>query len=168
MEPRRPPLSIVVVAGDRLRRRCLTILAGARHLRIVGGGARPEGARPLLSRYRPSVLVLDAGQSPRRALSLLPTLRRLSPSTAIILLSEKPPPATIVLAGARRGASGHLLERDLARDLLKAVRAVTRREPWLPRRLEATLVADVRGVPASRRPVRLRLIRGSGGAGPRP
>jgi len=41
------------------------------------------------------------------------------------------------------GAWGHLAERHLSRDLSKAVRMVAARQPWLPRRLSAAIVAEL-------------------------
>jgi DNA-binding NarL/FixJ family response regulator len=133
-------LSIVVVAGAALRLRCQTILAGQR---IASRGASLAGARRVLRRYRPRVLLLDAARSPRRALGALPTLKRLSPDTGVVLLGRRRASTTLLLEAVRRGAWGHLAERDLSRDLPKAVRMVAARQPWLPRRLSAAIVAEL-------------------------
>jgi DNA-binding NarL/FixJ family response regulator len=50
----------------------------------------------------------------------------------------------VVLDGVRGGALGHISEDDLARDLQKAIHTVARGEPWLPRRLSAAIVAELR------------------------
>ncbi len=133
-------LSIVVVADASLRRRCHTILA-AEH--IASRGASLADAHRVLRRYRPSVLLLDAARSPRRALDALPLLRRLSPNAGVLLLGRRPASSTLLLEAARRGAWGHLAERDLSRDLPKAVRMVADRQSWLPRRLSAAIVAEL-------------------------
>jgi len=133
-------LSIVVVADAALRLRCQTILAGQR---IPSRGASLAGARRVLRRYRPRVLLLDAARSPRRALGALPTLKRLSPDTGVVLLGRRRASTTLLLEAVRRGAWGHLAERDLSRDLPKAVRMVAARQPWLPRRLSAAIVAEL-------------------------
>jgi len=133
-------LSIVVVADAALRLRCQTILA---EQRMASRGASLAGARRLLRRYRPRVLLLDAAHSPRRALSALPALKRLSPETGVVLLGRRRASTTLLLDAARRGAWGHLAERDLSRDLPKAVRMVAARQSWLPRRLSAAIVAEL-------------------------
>ena len=133
-------LSIVVVADASLRRRCRTILATER---IATRGASLSDAHRVLRRYRPSVLLLGAARSPRRALDAVPFLRRLSPDAGVLLLGRRPASSTLLLEAARRGAWGHLAERDLARDLPKAVRMVADRQCWLPRRLSAAIVAEL-------------------------
>jgi DNA-binding NarL/FixJ family response regulator len=133
-------LSIVVLADASLRRRCRTILAAER---IASRGASLAGAHRLLRRYRPSVLLLDTARSPRRALEALPFLRHLSPDAGVLLLGRRPASSTLLLEAARRGAWGHLAERDLSRDLPKAVRMVADRQSWLPRRLSAAIVAEL-------------------------
>ena len=135
-------LSIVVVADASLRRRCHTILA-AEH--IASRGASLADAHRVLRRYRPSVLLLDAARSPRRALDALPLLRRLSPNAGVLLLGMALVPGMpkLPFEAARRGAWGHLAERDLSRDLPKAVRMVADRQSWLPRRLSAAIVAEL-------------------------
>jgi len=133
-------LSIIVVADAALRLRCQTILA---EQRMASRGASLAGARRLLRRYRPRVLLLDAAHSPPRALSALPALKRLSPETGVVLLGRRRASTTFLLDAVRRGAWGHLAERDLSRDLPKAVRMVAARQSWLPRRLSAAIVAEL-------------------------
>ena len=97
MERSPQTLSVAVVASDQLRQRCHAILAGTR-----GGGVQSRGvgfadAPGLLRRYRPRVLLLDAVASPLQALGVLPSLRRLSPTTGVILLSRNWTPTAVLL-----------------------------------------------------------------------
>ena len=133
-------LSIVVVADAALRLRCQTILA---EQRIASRGTSLAGAHRVLRRYQPRVLLLDAARSPRRAFGALPALKRLSPDTGVVLLGRRRASTTLLLQAVRRGAWGHLAERDLSRDLPKAVRMVAARQSWLPRRLSAAIVAEL-------------------------
>jgi len=163
VEPSPQILSIAVVARDALRQRCQAILASAPGPRVLSRGVGLAGARQLLRRYRPSVLLLDAVEAPLQALGVLPSLRRLSPTTGVILLSGDRTPTKVVLEGLRRGAWGYLTERDLPYYLPKAVCTVASREPWIPRRLGAAIVAELRAAlqaPNGRAQPRLRLIRG--------
>lgn len=166
MEDSQQTLSIAVIATDRLRQRCHAILARAEGPRVLSRGVRLAAAPRLLRRYQPSVLLLDAVESPLRALSALPTLRRLSPASRVILLGTDRTPREVILEGLRRGAYGHIAERDLPHHLSKAVRTVATRQPWLPRRLGAAIVAEfltARSGSNGRPRTRLRLIRGGGG-----
>jgi DNA-binding NarL/FixJ family response regulator len=133
-------LSIVVVADAALRLRCQTILA---EQHMASRGTSLAGAHRVLRRYRPRVLLLDAARSPRRAFGALPALKRLSPDTGVVLLGRRRASTTLLLQAVRRGAWGHLAERDLSRDLPKAVRMVAARQSWLPRRLSAAIVAEL-------------------------
>ena len=133
-------LSIVVVADAALRLRCQTILA---EQHMASRGTSLAGAHRVLRRYRPRVLLLDAARSPRRAFGALPALRRLSPDTGVVVLGRRRASTTLLLQAVRRGAWGHLAERDLSRDLPKAVRMVAARQSWLPRRLSAAIVAEL-------------------------
>ena len=136
-------LSVAIVAAPRMRRHCLAILTHADGQRWP---SRVEvvSARRLLQRDRPSVLLLDAISSPMRALSVLPIINRLSPATRLIVIGRSATPTEVVLEAVRRGASGHIGADDLARDLPKAIHAVASGEPWLPRRLGAAIVAELR------------------------
>jgi len=133
-------LSIVVVADAALRLRCQTILA---EQRMASRGTSLAGAHRVLRRYRPRVLLLDAARSPRRAFGALRALKRLSPDTGVVVLGRRRASTTLLLQAVRRGAWGHLAERDLSRDLPKAVRMVAARQSWLPRRLSAAIVAEL-------------------------
>ena len=133
-------LSIVIAAGAALRLRCQTILA---EQHIASRGVSLAGAHRLLRRYRPRVLLLDAACSPRHTLATLPALKHLSPDTGVVLLGHRRASTGLLLEAVRCGAWGHLAERDLSRDLAKAVRMVAARQPWLPRRLSAPIVAEL-------------------------
>ena len=110
---------------------------------MASRGTSLAGAHRVLRRYRPRVLLLDAARSPRRAFGALPALRRLSPDTGVVVLGRRRASTTLLLQAVRRGAWGHLAERDLSRDLPKAVRMVAARQSWLPRRLSAAIVAEL-------------------------
>jgi len=140
LKTRQANLSIVIVAGAALRLRCQTILAKQR---IASRGTSLAEARRLLRRYRPSVLLLDAACSQRHTLAALSALKHLSPDTGVVLLGRRRASTTLLLEAVRWGAWGHLAERHLSRDLSKAVRMVAARQPWLPRRLSAAIVAEL-------------------------
>jgi len=156
-------LSIAVLAADGLRRRCHTILARERGLRVVGHDARLTSAPEALQRHRPDIVLLDAVTSPLEALSVLPELRRLHPTTGFIVVGRNRAPSGVILEALRRGARGHLRERDLPGYLPKAVRTVATQEAWIPRTLGAAIVAALHAARTrrSRRPRRhLRVVLG--------
>ena len=137
-------LSVAVIAAPRVRRHCRAILAQAGQAPAAARGAELSGAARLLQSYRPATILLDALTSPLRALFVLPTLKRLSPASRIVLIGAESTPVKFILAALRRGAAGHIAARDLSRDLPKALRTVATGEPWLSRQLGAAIVAEIR------------------------
>lgn len=138
------PVSVAVIAPQSVRRHCRAILAEAGTPPAAARGAQLASAARLLRSYRPAAILLDAVTSPLRALFVLPTLKRLSPDSSIILIGGESTPIKFILAALRRGASGHIAAGDLSRDLPKAVRTVAGGEPWLSRQLGAAIVAEIR------------------------
>jgi DNA-binding NarL/FixJ family response regulator len=137
---RETDLSVLVVASAVLRRRCQAVLADHH---IASHGVSLAEAPRLLRRYRPRVLLLDAVPSTRRALGILPVLKHLSPATGVVLLGRRRASTPLLMDAVRRGAWGHLAGSELSRDLPKAVRMVAARQPWLPRRLSETILAEL-------------------------
>jgi DNA-binding NarL/FixJ family response regulator len=155
--------SVAVIATRKVQHDCHAILMRAGERPPVFRSARLESAGRLLRSYRPSAILLDAVTSPLGALFLLPTIKRLSPASHVLLIGGTSTSTEFVLEALRRGAHGHLARRHLARYLSKAVRAVATGEPWLSRRLGAAIVADMRARSGSApTTTRLRLIRGRG------
>jgi DNA-binding NarL/FixJ family response regulator len=125
--------------------------------------AQLANAGRLLHAYRPSAILLDAVTSPLEALFLLPTIKRLSPASRVILIGGKSTSTEFLLEAVRRGARGHLAAHHLARYLSQAVLAVASGDPWLSRRLAPAIVADLRARSGpAHATTRLRLLRGRG------
>jgi len=144
------PVSVAVIAPQSVRRHCRAILAEAGTPPAASRGAQLAGASHLLRSYRPATILLDALTSPLRALFVLPTLKRLSPQSSIIVIGGESTPIKFILAALRRGASGHIAARDLSRDLPRALRTVANGEPWLSRQLSAAIVAEIRNASSPR------------------
>jgi len=150
METTSRPVSVAVIAPQLVRQHCRAILAEAGTPPAASRGAQLAGAARLLRSYRPAAILLDALTSPLRALFVLPTLKRLSPQSSIIVIGGESTPIKFILAALRRGASGHIAAPDLSRDLPKALRTVAAGEPWLSRQLSAAIVAEMRSASSPR------------------
>jgi DNA-binding NarL/FixJ family response regulator len=155
--------SVAVIAARKVQQDCHAILMRAARRPPVLRSAQLANAGRLLHAYRPSAILLDAVTSPLEALFLLPTIKRLSPASHVILIGGKSTSTEFLLEAVRRGACGHLAARHLARYLSKAVLAVATGDPWLSRRLAAAIVADLRARSGpAHATTRLRLLRGRG------
>jgi DNA-binding NarL/FixJ family response regulator len=158
-----PAPSVAVIAARHVQQDCRAILLRADERPSVLRSAQLANARRLLRGYRPTAILLDAVTSPLEALFLLPTIKRLSPASHVILIGGRSTSTEFLLEALRRGACGHVAARDLARYLSKAVLAVATGDPWLSRRLGAAILADLRTRSGSAHATtRLRLIRSRG------
>jgi DNA-binding NarL/FixJ family response regulator len=93
-------------------------------------------------KLRPQVLLLDSNISAVYGLSLLPLVRHQSPSTRIILMTERAS-RTRMIDALSLGARGYL-KKALAPDVLaKAVRVVDRGEVWVPRGVVGPILQEV-------------------------
>ena len=93
-------------------------------------------------KLRPQVLLLDSNISAVYGLSLLPLVRYQSPSTRVILMTERAS-RTRMIDALSLGARGYL-KKALAPDVLaKAVRVVDRGEVWVPRAVVLSILQTV-------------------------
>ena len=89
---------------------------------------------------KPNVLLLDLGMFDGDArTTLLPVIRRRSPDTRVLLLTERAREARTIDALCS-GARGYLEKRALGTYLSRAVRAVDAGEAWVPRKMVATII----------------------------
>lgn len=90
---------------------------------------------------RPQVLVLDLNLGGESSLDSIPTLRRDSPGTAIVVLTMQNEPG-FARQALQAGASGYVLKESADDELVEAVRAAMRGETYLNPRLGARLAAE--------------------------
>jgi DNA-binding NarL/FixJ family response regulator len=146
-----PMSAITVVVADRQKARraaCLRLLGPVKGIRVVGKAGNGLGAIAA-TRLRPRILLLDLALSSGQGPSLLRLIRRQSPRTRIILLTEGHGEAPILDALAR-GAPGYLEKKSLSASLTKAVRLVAAGEAWVPRKMVSKVVDRLRNVEARR------------------
>jgi DNA-binding NarL/FixJ family response regulator len=146
-----PMSAITVVVADRQRARraaCLRLLEPVEGIRVVGKVGNTLGA-VAATRLKPRILLLDLALAAGEGPSLLRLIRRQSPRTRIILLTEGHNEAPILDALAR-GAPGYLEKKFLSVSLTKAVRLVAAGEAWVPRKMVSKVVARLRNAEARR------------------
>lgn len=136
------PITVVIAEEERERRAtCQRILANERGIRVVGE-AGTVAETLAASRLAPRILLVDS----KLALGdgvVLPTLRRSSPRTRVIVLTgQSSGPA--LLDALAHGAHG-VLNRRLLRALLgKAIRRVAAGESWVPRKMIPKVMETLR------------------------
>ena len=135
-----PSISVLIAArGQASRAACLGLLRPEKGIRVVGEVRRGLDAITTAARLKPQILLLDQGMAAERGRAVLPLIRRKSPETRVILLTERASAAQ-TLEALSQGARGYLERRALRAFLPKAVRAVEAGEGWVPRKMVAKVM----------------------------
>ena len=122
----------VIVAEDHhlVRQGIRALLERAHDIEVVGEAADGQEAVELVKRLAPDVLVLDVAMPCLDGLQALEQIRALDVATQVVMLSMYSDEAQVGRA-LRSGATGYLLKRSVAEELLLAVRAAHRGEIYL-------------------------------------
>jgi DNA-binding NarL/FixJ family response regulator len=92
-------------------------------------------------RLKPDVAVLDVSMPRMTGLQATHEIKRQSPDTQILILSMHDDERYLFEA-LRAGASGYVLKRAADKDLVDAIRAASRGEPFLTSAAQQTLIRD--------------------------
>jgi two-component system, NarL family, response regulator DegU len=129
------PITVEIADHEEMRRSaCLHLLQQEQGIAVVGEAKNAPEALRAVEQLKPDILLLSMSLLARQEITLVSTLRRMSPGTKVILLTHCTAEAQILKA-LSHGASGCIEEEILSRLLLKAVRLVSAGEAWVPRRL---------------------------------
>ena len=135
-----PVISIVIAdrgkAGRAASRR---LLDPEKDIRVVGEARSGLDAVTAAEKLKPSILLLDLGLVDGDSTLLLPVIRRKSPRTRVLLLSDSAPDSR-TLEALSHGARGYLDRATLSTYLSRAVRAVNAGEAWVPRKMVAKIM----------------------------
>jgi DNA-binding NarL/FixJ family response regulator len=122
---------------------CRSLLRRRRGIRVVGEAWRGAEVVAAATALKPRVLLLDAGVSAGDVVPLLRGIRRGSHGTrVIVLMPRRSEDAALDLLAV--GARGYLERRVVEARLVKAVRAVSAGESWVPRRLVPRIIRRLR------------------------
>ena len=136
-----PPIRVVIVDRAKSgRTTCRTLLEPEKGIRVVGEAASGLDAVIVAERLKPSILLLDLGSFNGDGASLLPAIRRKSPLTRVLLLTDDPSDAPTLEALAH-GARGYVEKGALRTYLTRAVRAIGAGEAWVPRKMVTQIMA---------------------------
>jgi DNA-binding NarL/FixJ family response regulator len=135
-----PVISIVIAdrgkAGRAASRR---LLEPEKDIRVVGEARSGLDAATAAEKLKPSIMLLDLALVDGDGSALLPVIRRKSPRTRVLLLSDRTPDAR-TLEALSHGARGYLDKATLGTYLSRAVRAVNAGEAWVPRKMVAKIM----------------------------
>lgn len=135
-----PPISVLIAArGQASRAACLGLLRPEKGIQVVGEVRRDLDVITAAAQLKPRILLLDQRMIAERGRAVLPLIRRKSPETRVILLTERASESR-TLDALSQGARGYLERSALRGFLPKAVRAVEAGEGWVPRKMVAKVM----------------------------
>lgn len=134
----------VALASDnsQLLDRARAGLAAEKAIRIVGEAREGRQAVRLVTRGRPTLLLLDLALPPAGGIPLLAQVRKRSPKTRVLTIDGQLDEER-VLQAAKGGAYGYMLGEAIPAYLPRAVRAMAAGEVWLSRKLMGKVIGEL-------------------------
>ena len=123
--------SVVIVDDHQLFRQSLKIMMSKwSGIEIVGETGDWQESLKMIETNRPNVAILDISMPGLGGLELAPRIRKISPSTQIMILSMHGD-SNHVYRAFKMGCRGFVLKSDSAEELELAIRTVARRKAFL-------------------------------------
>jgi DNA-binding NarL/FixJ family response regulator len=134
----------VLIADDHgiVRSGLRLLLEQQPDIEVVAEAADGAEARELALRERPDLAILDVKMPKLTGLQATREIREQAPEVAVLILSMHDDERYLFEA-LKAGASGYVLKAQADADLLDAVRAVERGEPFLTPEAQRSLIKDV-------------------------
>ena len=136
-------IRVAVVDDQALVRSGFVVLLGsADDIEVVGEAADGAEARDMAVRERPDLAILDVKMPKLTGLQATREIKAQAPDVAVLILSMHDDERYLFEA-LKAGASGYVLKAQADTDLLAAIRAVERDEPFLTPEAQRALIKDV-------------------------
>jgi DNA-binding NarL/FixJ family response regulator len=134
----------VLIADDHgiVRSGLRLLLEREGDIEVVGEASDGAEARAMAIRERPDLAILDVKMPKLTGLQATREIREQAPEVSVLILSMHDDERYLFEA-LKAGASGYVLKRQADQDLIDAIRAVERGEPFLTPEAQRTLIRDV-------------------------
>jgi DNA-binding NarL/FixJ family response regulator len=134
----------VLIADDHgiVRSGLRLLLERQPDIEVVAEAADGAEARDLAVRERPDLAILDVRMPKLTGLQVTREIKRQAPEVAVLILSMHDDERYLFEA-LKAGASGYVLKTQADADLVEAIRAVERGEPFLTPAAQQALIKDV-------------------------
>jgi DNA-binding NarL/FixJ family response regulator len=134
----------VLIADDHgiVRSGLRLLLERQPDIEVIGEAADGAEAREIAVRERPDLAILDVRMPKLTGLQATREIKRQAPEVSVLILSMHDDERYLFEA-LKAGASGYVLKTQADADLVEAIRAVERGEPFLTPAAQQTLIKDV-------------------------
>ena len=134
----------VLIADDHgiVRSGIRLLLERQPDIEVIGEAGDGAEARDLAVRERPDLAILDVKMPKLTGLQATREIREQAPEVAVLILSMHDD-ERYLFGALKAGASGYVLKTQADTDLLAAIRAVERDEPFLTPEAQRALIKDV-------------------------
>ena len=141
----------ILIADDHgiVRSGLRMLLEQQEDIEVIAEASDGAEARDIAIRERPDLAILDVKMPKLTGLQATREIREQAPDVAVLILSMYDDERYLFEA-LKAGASGYVLKTQADVDLLEAVRAVERGEPFLTPEAQRALIKDVLGQGAGR------------------
>ncbi len=131
----------VMVVDDHtlVRQGIQALLEKAPDIQLAGDAQDGQEALEFIGKTPPDVVIADVAMPRLNGIQLIRQVRKLGVGTRIVIVSMHSDEA-LVRQALKYGASGYLLKRSVAEELLIAVRAAARGDVYLSPEISRTLV----------------------------
>ena len=157
MEQAKTRVRVYLVDDQAIIRAALRSFLGTRtDIEVVGDSGDARAALAEIERLRPDVVVLDITMPGLSGLDALPAIRKKLPRTKVVMLTHHEGEAFVEKA-LKSGAEGYLSKDSDPAELVLAVLAVQRGDPYVSPRVAGGLVRGLRGAQGGVPPTGTRL-----------
>jgi DNA-binding NarL/FixJ family response regulator len=134
----------ILIADDHgiVRSGLRALLEAQEDMEVVAEAADGVEARDVAIRERPDLAILDVKMPRLTGLQATHEIREQAPDVAVLILSMHDDERYLFEA-LKAGASGYVLKRQADTELIDAIRAVQRGEPFLTPDAQRALIKDV-------------------------
>jgi len=134
----------IVIADDHgiVRSGLRVLLERQEDFEVVGEAADGVEARDLVISERPDIAILDVKMPRLTGLQATREIREAAPEVSVLILSMHDDERYLFEA-LKAGASGYVLKSQADQDLLEAIAAIDRGEPFLTPDAQRALIKDV-------------------------
>ena len=141
----------VVIADDHgiVRSGVRMLLERQADIQVIGEASDGAEARDMVIREKPDLAILDVKMPKLTGLQATREIREQVPEVSVLILSMYDDDRYLFEA-LKAGASGYVLKAQADADLMAAVRAVEKGEPFLTPAAQRALIKDVLGEGAER------------------